>query len=111
MCKLEENNRRGRTRDPLRKIGDGRGTFCPKMGTMKSTNGRDIVDADEIKKRRREYMEKLYKKDPNELDYYDGVISRPEPGILETEVKWALGSTAVNKATGCDVIPVELFKF
>ena len=56
-------------------------------------------------------MEKLYNKDPNELDYYDGVISRPEPGILETEVKWALGSTAVNKATGCDVIPVELFKF
>ena len=53
------------------------------MGTMKSTNGRDIVDADEIKKRRREYMDKLYKKDPNELDYYNGVVSHPKPDILE----------------------------
>ena len=55
-------------------------------------------------------MEELCKKDPNELDYYDGVVSHPEPDILEYEVKWVLGSTAVNKASGCDEIPVELFK-
>ena len=55
-------------------------------------------------------MEELYKKDLNELDYYDAVVSHPEPDILEREVKWALGSTAVNKASGCDGIPVELFK-
>ena len=52
----------------------------------------------------------MYKKDLNELDYYNGVVSHPEPDILECEVKWALGSTAVNKASGCDGIPVELFK-
>ena len=63
-------------------------------------NGRDLVDAEEIKKRWKEYMEKLYKKDLNELDYYDGVVSHPQPDILESEVKWALRSTAVNKASG-----------
>ena len=55
-------------------------------------------------------MEELYKKDLNDLDYYDGVVSHPEPDILECEVKWALWSTAVNKASGCDVIPVEPLK-
>ena len=58
----------------------------------------------------KEYMEELYKKDLNELDYYHGVVSHLEPNILECEVKWALGSTASNKASGGDVIPVELFK-
>ena len=56
------------------------------------------------------YTEELYRKDLNELDYYDGVVSHPEPDILECEVKWALGSIAVNKASGGDRIPVELFK-
>ena len=55
-------------------------------------------------------MEELHKKDLHEPDYYDGVVSHPEPDILEYEVKWALGSTAVNKASGCNGIPVELFK-
>ena len=58
----------------------------------------------------KEYMEELYKKDLNELDYYDGVVSHLEPNILECEVKWALRSTAVNKASGCDEIPAELLK-
>ena len=80
------------------------------MGKIKDKNGRDLVDAEEIKKRWKEHMEELCKKDPNELDYYDGVVSHPEPDILEREVKWALGSTAVNKASGCDEIPVKLFK-
>ena len=84
--------------------------FCPKMGTIKDKNGRDLVDAEEIKKRWKEYMEELYKKDLNELNYYDGVVSHPEPDILESEVKWALRSTTVNKSSGYDEILAELFK-
>ena len=108
--KLEENNRRGKTRDLIRKIGDIKGTFCPKLGTIKDRNCRDLLDAEEIKKRWKEYTEELYRKDLNEPDYCDCVVSHPEPYILESEVKWALGSTAVNKPSGCDRIPVELFK-
>ena len=82
------------------------------MGTVKDINVRDLVDAEEIKKRWKEYTEERYKKDTNELDYYDGVVSHPETDILESEVQWALGSTAAaaNKASGYDGIPVELFK-
>ena len=69
-----------------------------------------LVDTEEIKKRWKEYMEELYKKDSDVLDDYDSMVSHPEPDILESEVKWALGSTAVNKTSGCDGIPVELFK-
>ena len=79
------------------------------LGTIKGKNGRDLVYAEEIKKRQNEYMEELCKKDLNELDYYNGVVGHSEPDILECEVKWAL-STAVNKASGCDEIPAELFK-
>ena len=70
------------------------------MGTIKDKQGRDLVDAEEIKKRWEEYTEELYKKDLNDWDYYDGVVSHPETDILEGEVKWALRSTAVNKASG-----------
>ena len=78
---------------------------------MKDKNGRDLVDTEEIKKRWKEYTEELYKKDINELDYYDGVVSHPEPDNTECEVKWALGCIAVNNiASGCDEIPSELFK-
>ena len=80
------------------------------MDTIKERNGRDLVDAEEIKKRWKEHMEELCKKDPNELDYYDGVVSHPEPDILECEADPALGNTAVSKASECDGIPVELFK-
>ena len=69
-----------------------------------------MVDAEEIKMKWQQYMEELYKKDPNKPDYYDGVISHPEPDILESKFKWALGSTAVNRARECKRIPVELFK-
>ena len=70
---------------------------------------RGLVDAEKIKKKRwKEYTE-LYKKDINELDYYNGVVSHPEPDILECKVKWTLRNTAVNKASGCNEIP-ELFK-
>ena len=87
--KLEDNSRRGKTRDLFRKIGDIKGAFCSKMGTIKDRNGRDLVDSEEIKKRWKEYMEELYKKGLNELGYYDGVVSHTEPDVLESEVQWA----------------------
>ena len=80
------------------------------MGTIKDRNDRDRVDTEDIKKRWKIYREELYKKDLNEPDYSDCVVSHPEPDILESEVKWALGSIAVNQASGCDRIPVKLFK-
>ena len=80
------------------------------MDTIKDKNGQDLVDTEEIMKRWKEYTEELYKKDLNKLDYYDGVVSHPEPDILEWEVKRALRSTAVNKTNGCNEIPAELFK-
>jgi len=80
------------------------------MGTIKGRNGRDLVDTEEIKKRWKEYMEELHKKDLNELDCYNVVVSHPEPDILDCNIRWALRSTSVNKANGCDEIPVQLFK-
>ena len=80
------------------------------MGTIKDKNGRDLVDTEEIKRRWKEYMEELYKKDLNDPDYQEGVVSHPEPDILEREIKWALRSTVVNKASACDEIPAEVFK-
>ena len=79
-------------------------------GTVKDRNGRDLLDAEEIKKRWKEYTERLHKKNLNEPDNYDGVVSHPEPDILECELKWALGSGTNNEATGCDGILVNLFK-
>ena len=78
------------------------------MGKIKDRNGKYLVEAEEIKKRWKECMEELYKKDLNELNNDDGEVSQPEPNILECEVKWALGSTAANKASGGDRIPAEL---
>ena len=94
---IEENNKKEKIRDLFRKTGNIKLAFCPKMGTIEDKNGSDLVDAKEIKKRWKEYMEELYKEDLNELDYYDGVVSHPESDILECEVKWALRSTVVKK--------------
>ena len=69
------------------------------MGTIKDINSRDVVDAEEIKKRWKEYMEELYRKDPDEPDYSDSAVNHPEPDFLESKVKWALGNNAVNKAS------------
>ena len=83
------------------------------MGSIKDRNCGNLGDAEEIKKRGKECAElckKKKKKDLNELDYYDGVVSHPNPDVLECEGKWALGSPAVNKASGYDGIPIELFK-
>ena len=91
---IEENNRRGKTRDLFKKIRDTKGTFHAKMGTIKDGNGMDLTEAEDIKKRWQEYTEELYKKDLHDLfpDNHDGVITYLEPDILECEVKWALGS-------------------
>ena len=80
------------------------------MGTIKDKNGRDLADTEEIKKRCKEYAEELHNRDLNKPDYYDSVVSHPEPDILECEVKQALRNTAVDKASGCKEIPAELFK-
>ena len=80
------------------------------MGTIKDRNGMDLTEAEDIRKRWKEYMEELYKKDLNDPDNHDGVITHLEPDILECEVRWALGSITTNKASGGDGIPVELFQ-
>ena len=98
QCKeIEENNRMGKTRELFKKIRDTKGTFHAKMGTMKDINGMDLIEAEDIKKRWKEYREELlYKKDLDDTDNHDGVITHLEPDILECEVKWALGRISVN---------------
>ena len=111
QCKeIEENNRMGKTRDLFKKIRDTKGTFNAKMGSIKDRNGMDLTEAEDIKKRWQEYTEELYKKDLHHPDNHDGVITHLEPEILECEVKWALESITMNKASGGDGIPVELFQ-
>ena len=99
----------GKTSDLFKKIRDTKGTFYAKIGSIKDRNGRDLTEAEDIKKRWQEYTEELYKKDLHDPDNHDGVITHVEPDILECEVRWALESIAMNKASGCDGIPVELF--
>ena len=111
QCKeIEENNRMGKTSDLFKKIRDTKGTFHAKIGSIKDRNGRDLTEAEIIKKRWQEYTEELYKKDLHNPNNHDGVITHLEPDILECEVKWALGSIITNKASGGDRIPVELFQ-
>ena len=111
QCKeIEENNRMEKTRDLFRKIRDTKGTFHSKKDTIKDRNGKDLTEAEDIKKRWQEYTEELYKKDHHDLDNDDGVITHLEPDILECEVKWVLANISMNKASGGDGIPVELFQ-
>ena len=107
---IEENNRMGKTRDLSGKIRDTMGTFHAKMGSKKDRNGMDLTEAESIKKRWQEYTEELYKKDLQDPDNHDGVITHLEPDILECEVKWALESNTMNKASGGDGIPLSYFK-
>ena len=110
QCKeIEENNRMGKTRDLFKKIKDAKGTFHAKMGSIKDRNGMDLTEAEDIK-RWQEYTEELYKKDLHDPDNQEGLITHLEPDILECEVKWALESITMNKASGGDGIPVELFQ-
>ena len=100
----------GKTRDLFKKIRDSEGTFHAKMDSIKDRNGIDITEAEDTKKRWQEHTEELYKKDLHDPDNYDGVITHLDPDILECEVKWALGSSTMNKASGGDGIPAELFQ-
>ena len=95
----------GKTRDLIKKMGDTTGTFHVNKGTVKDRSDMDLTEAEDIKKRWQEYTEKLYIKDLHDPDNHDGVITHLEPKNLECEVKWALGSIAMNKASGGDGIP------
>ena len=110
QCKeIEKKYSIGKTRDIFKKIRDTKGIFHAKMGTIKYRKCMDLTEAEDIKKRWQEYTEELYKKDLHDPDNHDGVITHLEPDILECEVKWALGSITMNKASGGDGMPVELF--
>ena len=109
QCKeIEENSRMGKTRDLFKKIRDTKGNFYEKMGMIKNRNSMDLTEAEDIK-RWQEYTEELYKKDLNDPDNHDGVITHLEPDILQSEVKWVLRSVTMNKASGGDGISVDIF--
>ena len=100
----------GKIRDVFKKIRDTKRTFHVKMGTIKDRNGMDLTKAEDIKRRWQEYTEELSKRDLYDPDNHNGVITHLEPDILECEVKWALEGITMNKASGGDGIPVELFQ-
>ena len=102
----------GKTRDFFKKIRNTKGIFHAKMGSIKDRNGLDLTEAEDIKKRWQKYTEELYKKDLHDPDNHNGVITHThlEPDILECEVQWALESITMNKASGGDGIPAELFQ-
>ena len=105
MQRKEENNR-----DLFKKTGDIKGAFHARMGMIKGRNSKDLKEAEEIKKKSQEYTEEPYKKDLNDPDNRNGVVSYLEPNILECEAKWALGSITMNKASGGDRISAKLFQ-
>ena len=110
QCKeIQENNRMEKTRNLFKKIRDTKGTFHAKIGSIKDRKFTDLREAED-KKRWQEYREELHKKDLNDPDNHDGVITHLEPDILECGVKWALGSITMIKASGGNGIPVELFQ-
>ena len=100
----------GKTRELFKKIRNTKGTFHAKMGSIKDRNGMELTEAEDNKKRWQEYTEELYTKDIQDPDNHNGVITHLEPDILECEVQWALGSITMNKASGGNGIPVELFQ-
>ena len=111
QCKeIDEKNGMGKTRDLFKKIKDTKGTFHAKMGTIKDRNGMALTEAEDIKKRLPEYTEELYKKNVNDPDNQDGVITHLEPDILDCKVKWTFGSITTGKGSGGDGISVELFQ-
>ena len=111
QCKeIMENNQMRKTRDLFKKLRDTKGTFHGKMGTRKDRNGMDLTEAEDIKKRWQEYRKELYKKDLHDLDNHNGVITHEEPDILECEVKWALESIIMNKASGGMEFQLSYFK-
>ena len=110
-CKeIAENNRMGKTRELFKKTGYIKRTFHARMDTTRDRSSTGLTEAEEIKTRRQEYTEELYRKGLNDPDNHDGVITHLEPDILGCKVKWALGSITMNKASGGDGIPAELFQ-
>ena len=107
---MEGKNRIGKSGDLFKKIRDTKGTFHAKMGTIKDRNGRDLTEAEDIKKRWQEYTEELYKKDLHDPDNHDGVASNVEPDILECKVKWALGSILPIKLVEVTEFQLSYFK-
>ena len=101
----------GKPRDLFKKIIDTKRIFHAKTGTIKDRNGRDLTEAEDLKKRWQEHTEKLYKKDLHNPDDHDGVITHLEPDILKCEVKWPLRSITMSKATGGDEFQLSYFKF
>ena len=99
----------GKTRNLFKKIRDTKGTFHANLGTIEDRNDMDLTEAENIKKRWQEYPEELYRKD-HDTDNHDGVITHLEPDILEREVRRALGSITMNKASGGNGIPLQLFQ-
>ena len=111
QCKeTEENNRLGMTRDLFNKIRDTKGIFDAKMGSIKDRNGKDLTEAEDIKKRWQEYTEELYKIDLHDPDNHDGVSTHLKTDILECEVKWALGSITTNKLVEVTEFQLSCFK-
>ena len=111
QCKeIEENDKMRKTRDLFKKIRDTNGTFYAKMGSIKGRNGRDLTEADDIKKRWKGYTEELHKRDLHDPDNHDGVITHLQPDILECEIKWALGSIITNKASEVMELQLSCFK-
>ena len=111
QCKeIEGKNRMGKTRDLFKKIRATKGTFHLKMDSIKDRNSMDLTEAEDMKKSWQEYTEELYKKDLNNPDNHDGVVTNLEPDILECKIKWALGSITTNKVSGGDGISAELFQ-
>ena len=100
----------GKTRDLFNKIRDTKGIFHAKMSTIKDRTCMGLTEAVNIQKRWQEYTEELFKKDLHNPDNHNGVVTHLEPNIPECKVKWALGSITMNKASGGDRIPVELFQ-
>ena len=111
QCKeREENNRMGKTRDLFKKMRDIKGAFHGKMGTINDRSGMDLMEAKDIKKRWQENTEEIYRRDLNDPDNHDGMITHLEPDMLECKVKWASLSITTNKASGADGIPAERFQ-
>ena len=111
QCKeIEKNNGMGKIRDIFKKIRDTKEIFYAKMASIKNRNGIDLKEAEDIKKRRQEYTEVLYKKELRDPDNHDDVINHLEPDVLEGEVKLTLESITMNKSRGSDAIPVKLFQ-
>ena len=108
MQRIEETNRIGKTCNIFKNTGDTKGTFHARMGTIKDRESKDLTEAEEIKKWQ-EYT-KNYTRKVLMSQIIMIAVTRLEPDILECDVKWALGSITMNKASGVDEIPAELFK-